>query len=100
MEIQVAQIEKEYLKSIDNEWQGFVKVTNDQNLVGRYEEKLSSLGDNYKKVSGEFKKDPNNILILESLIENLQRRLQLLKNIRQHIQELNQKNKSYETIII
>lgn len=100
LEAQIEQIEEEYLKNIKNEWNAFVKNTNDQNLIKRYEEKLSKLDISYKEVSKQFKKAPNNISILEELIKNLQRRLELLKSIQQHIKELNQKNKSYETIII
>jgi hypothetical protein len=100
LEVQVEQIEKEYLKNINKEWSAFVKNTDDQNLIKRYEEKLLKLDASYKEVFKEFKKDPNNISILEGLIKNLQRRLELLKNIQKHIKELKQKNKSYETIII
>ncbi|MFY0628810.1 MAG: hypothetical protein JXR05_00435 [Flavobacteriaceae bacterium] len=100
LEAQVEQIEKEYLKNIEKEWNAFVKNTDDQNLIDRYEQKLTSLDTSYKEISKQFKKATNNISILEELIKNLQRRLELLKNIQQHIQELNQKNKSYETIII
>jgi len=100
LEVQFKQIEKECLKSIDKEWKAFIEVTDDQNLIKRYKEKLQKLDDSYKEVSKQFKKDSNNISALENLIENLQRRLQLLKDIKEHIIELNQKNKSNETIYL
>lgn len=100
LEAQVEQIEKEYLKNIDKEWKAFIKVTDDQNLIKRYKEKLQKLDDSYKEVSEQFKKDSNSISVLENLIENLQIRLQLLRDIKEHIIELNQKNKSNETIYL
>jgi hypothetical protein len=100
LEIQVEQIEKEYLKNIEKEWKAFVKNTDDQNLIKKYEEKLRKLDVSYKEVSKQFKENSENISVLESLIENLQRRLQLLKDIQEHIKELNQKKKNYETIVI
>jgi hypothetical protein len=100
LEIQVEEIKKEYLKNIEEEWSAFVKSTDDQNLIKRYEEKLLKLDTNYTEISKQLKTDFNNISALEDLIKNLQRRLKLLKDIQEHLKELNQKNKSYETIII
>jgi len=98
--VQVKQIEKEYLKNIKTEWNTFVKLTTDKNLIEKYKEKLLNLDINYKEVSVQFEENPNNINILESLINNLQNRLQLLKNIKEHLKELNQKNTSNETIYL
>lgn len=100
LESQIEQIEKEYLKDIDKEWKAFIKITDDQNLIKRYKEKLQELDDSYKEISEQYSKDSNDISAIESLIENLQRRLQLLKDIKEHIIELNQKNKSNETIYL
>ncbi len=100
LEIQVEEIEKAYLKDIDKEWKAFIKITDDQNLIQKYREKLQELDDSYKEISRQYRKDVNDISVLESLIENLQRRLQLLKEIKEHIIELNQKNKSDETIYL
>ncbi len=97
---QVKQIEKEYLQNIDTEWNTFVKLTADKKLIKKYKEKLMNLDINYKEVSVRFEENPNNINILESLINNLQNRLQLLKNIKEHLKELNQKNTSNETIYL
>jgi len=96
---QVAQIEKNYLQQIDQEWEEFVKTANDPNLVKYYKDRLENLKKDYDKISSQFSKEPNNIIILEELIKNLQRRLELLKNIQKQI-EANKKNKRYETIII
>ena len=98
--MQVQQIEIEYLQNIKTEWENFVKLTDDKNLIKKYKEKLSALDIDYKEITKQFKIAPNNISVLEKLISNLQTRLRLLKNIKEHIQELNQKNISYETIII
>lgn len=97
---QVAEIEKTYLKQIDQEWETFVNTANDPELVTYYEDRLNRLKDDYDTISEQFNKEPNSILILEELISNLQKRLELLKNIQEHIQEINKKKKRYETIII
>lgn len=96
---QVAQIEKNYLKQIDQEWETFVRTAKDPELVKYYKDRLDRLKEDYDKISNQFSKEPNNIIILEELIKNLQRRLELLKNIQKQI-EANKKNKHYETIII
>lgn len=98
--VQVRKIEKEYLNQINKEWKSFVKLTKDKNLIQKYEEKLFNLNEDYKDISKQFEKDTNNVFVLENLIKNLQRRLQLLKDIQNHIKELNQKNTSYETIYL
>ncbi len=96
---QVAEIEKSYIKQINQEWDIFVKTANDPKLVNYYEERLDGLKEDYDTISKQFSEEPNNIVILEELIQNLQRRLELLKNIQEQI-ETNKKNKRYETIII
>lgn len=100
METQIETIEKEYLASIDVEWKRFINVANDENLIKRYRTKLDDLDNDYKEISKQFKTDTNNILVIESLVENLQTRLQLLKDIQEHINVLNQKTEPYETINI
>ncbi len=96
---QVAEIEENYLKQIDQEWKTFQVVAKDPNLVKYYKERLDRLKEDYDQISKQFSEDPNNILIIEELIKNLQRRLELLKNIQKQI-EANKQNKRYETIII
>lgn len=96
---QVAQIEENYLKQIDQEWKTFQAVAKDPNLVKYYKERLDRLKEDYDTLSERFSEEPNNILILEELIKNLQRRLELLKSIQKQI-ETNKQNKRYETIII
>lgn len=98
--VQVQQIEKEYLQNIKTEWNSFVKLTEDKNLIKKYKEKLSALDIGYIEITKQFKIAPNNISVLEKLIKNLQTRLQFLKDIQNHIKNLNQKNISYETITI
>mgnify|MGYP005989895763 CR=1 FL=1 len=97
---QIKQIEKEHLQNIDTEWNAFVSLTTDKKLIKKYEEKLLKLDINYKEVSLLFEKNPNNINILELLINNLQTRLQLIKSIKEHLKELNQKSTSNETIYL
>ena len=97
---QVAEIEKTYLKQIDQEWKTFLDSTNDPELIRYYEDRLEGLTKDYITISAQFKNDPNNILILEELIANLQKRLELLKNIQEHIQEIKKKKTRYETLII
>lgn len=98
--VEVKQIEQEYLKNIDIEWNRFLELTNDQKLIKNYEKRLKTLGENYQQLSTQFQANPNNISLLEELISNLQRRLQILKEIQDHIKKLNQNPKSYETIVI
>lgn len=98
--VQVKQIEKEYLNNIHKEWNEFVALTNDKNLVANYKEKLTALDIRYKETIKQFNLSPNNISVLEKLIKNLQTRLQYLKDIQDHIKNLNQNNISYETITL
>ncbi|OSY88988.1 hypothetical protein WH52_04825 [Tenacibaculum holothuriorum] len=96
----VKQIEDEYLQNIDTEWNRFIELTNDQKLISKYKVRLDKLSNEYSKISADFSKNPNNINILEKLINNLKYRLQILKDIKEHINLLNQKNNTYETIIL
>lgn len=100
LELQLKEVEKQYLENIEKEWQSFKALTNDEKLVERYEKELNELNADYQVISAQFKDDTNNITIIESLVENLQIRLQLLKDIQEHIKLLNQENGHYETIQI
>ncbi len=97
---QVKAIEKEYLQNIENEWQQFLAISKDSILIKKYETKLRGFDSEYHKITHQLQETPNNINILELLINNLQRRLELIKNIKEHIKELNQKNTSNETIYL
>ena len=96
---QIEAVEAEYLDNIHAEWINFVAATNDENLVKRYEQKLTDLDNDYQEISEAFKSDTNNILVVELLIANLQTRLELLKDIQEHINILNQKNEQNENTI-
>ncbi len=98
--VKIQHIEKEYLKNIETEWNTFVTLTTDRNLVEKYKEKLRRLDMNYRELSKQFAENINDINMLESLINNLQLRLQLIKDIKEHLKELNQKHTSNETIYI
>jgi|AntRauMFilla1563_2_1112583.scaffolds.fasta_scaffold16562_2 peptidoglycan hydrolase CwlO-like protein len=100
IELQMESIEKNYLISIDNEWNSFKEIATDTILIKKYEVKLKESKADYQKITSQLKAYPNNIQVLQSLIDNLQRRLQLIKNIKEHINELNQKNTSHETIYL
>lgn len=100
LEIQVSQIERQYLKQIEDAWQNFLSVTDDQNLIEKYRQKLKMLDQDYVEFSKNFQHNPNNLTSLENLIFNLQTRLQFLEDIVNHIHELNAQNKIYETIIL
>jgi len=95
---QMETIEREFLKNIDTEWQNFLMLAKDEKLVKRFEERLDNLDKDYQEVSQQFKENSNNILIIENLVENLQTRLQLLKDIQEHITILNKQNQDYEII--
>jgi len=92
LETQVEEIENTYLKNIEKEWKNFLIVANDKNLIQRFEQKLEELDSDYQEISIKYKKEPNNILIIEELIDNLSTRLQLLKDIQEHIHILNEAN--------
>jgi hypothetical protein len=100
LELQLKEVEQQYLENIEKEWQSFKALTNDTKLINRYEKELSELNDDYQIISVQFKENSHNILIVENLVNNLQRRLQLLKDIQEHIKLLNQENGHYETIQI
>lgn len=91
---QIEAVETEYLENIHAEWISFIALTDDDNLVKRYEKRLTDLDNDYQEISEAFKSDTNNILVVESLITNLQTRLQLLKDIQEHIKILNQKSRT------
>jgi hypothetical protein len=95
----IAQVEAEYLKNIETEWQQFLTITNDTILIKRFEKKLNELDVNYKEIAIEFKGNTNNIIVIEALVDNLQTRLQILKDIQAHIKILNQNNEPYENTI-
>ena len=69
------------------------------NVIYDFKEKLTDLDNDYQEISRSFKNDSNNILVIESLVENLQTRLQLLKDIQVHINILNQKTEQNENTI-
>ena len=100
VQIQVEMIEKEYLINTDKEWNSFIEIANDSVLVRKYREKLKESVTDYKKITQQLIENPKNTNVLESLINNLQRRLQLVKDIKEHLKELNQKNTSNETIYL
>jgi len=97
---QIKTIETEYLANIDKEWQSFLILTKDEKLVKRFEKRLEDLDTDYKEISQQYKGATDDIFIIEILIENLQTRLQILKDIQKHIKILNQqKNEQYENTI-
>ncbi|BAO76706.1 hypothetical protein [Winogradskyella sp. PG-2] len=96
---QIEAVESKYLEDIENEWESFVAITSDELLVARYKKRLDELDEDYQEISNQFKVDSNNILVIESLVENLKTRLQILKDIQEHIKILNQNNEQYEKSI-
>ena len=98
--LHVQQIETEYLKNINTEWNNFLELTDDEKLIEKYDEKLKGLSADYKVLSSKLNEKPNDINVLEALISNLQKRLQTLKDIQEHIKSLKQKKVTYETIVI
>lgn len=96
---QIEAVEAKYLEDIEEEWENFVAIADDAILVERFRKKLNALDADYHDISIQFKQDSNNILVIESLVENLQTRLQLLKDIQNHIKILNQINEQHENTI-
>jgi hypothetical protein len=96
---QVEAVEAEYLKEINAEWKNFVALADDEVLVARSKKKLDELDADYKSISIQFRANPNNIEIVELLIDNLQTRSQILKDIQEHIKILNQNNEQNEKSI-
>ena len=96
---QIEAVEAKYLKDIEKEWQSFVALANDERLVERFKVRLDELDKDYQEISSQFNQDSNNIVVIESLVENLQTRLKLLKDIQEHIKILNQNNEQNEKSI-
>lgn len=96
---QIKTVEAEYLEDIEAEWSSFIQLTDDERLVQRYKRKMNDLQLEYENISNQFVENPNNIQVLEALIENLQTRLKLLKDIQAHIKLLNEKNLNDENTI-
>lgn len=99
MVAQIEAVEAEYLQNIEIEWQNFLAIAEDEVLVERFRKKLDELDADYQDISIQFKEDSNNILVIEALVDNLQTRLQILKDIQKHIKILNQKNEQHESTI-
>lgn len=100
IQFQVEFFEKEYLSNINEEWEIFVVVARDTVLINKYKIRLKVSKIDYNKITKQLKEEPNSIYVLQSLINNLQTRLQLVKDIKAHVQELNQKNTTNETIYL
>ncbi|MCK5402072.1 MAG: hypothetical protein KAJ28_10610 [Flavobacteriaceae bacterium] len=98
IELQIKTIEQKYLVNIETEWQSFLVVATGENLIKRFEKRLNELDHDYQEISKDFKNDTSNIVIIEALVENLQTRLQLLKDIQEHIKILNQENEHETTL--
>ena len=96
---QIEAVETEYLQDIEKEWQNFIAIANDEVLIVRFKKRLDALDKDYQDISTQFKNDTNNISVIEALLENLQTRLQLLKDIQAHIKILNQKTEQNENTI-
>lgn len=96
---QIETLEATYLADIETEWQNFIAIAEDEVLVERFRKKLKELDADYKDIAVQFKTDTNNILVIEALVDNLQTRLQILKDIQKHIKILNQKSEPYENTI-
>ncbi|GAB4156917.1 MAG: hypothetical protein Tsb0033_08130 [Winogradskyella sp.] len=96
---QIEAVEAEYLKEINTEWENFVAIANDEVLVARFKKRLDALDRDYQSISKQFKSDANNIVVVEALVDNLQTRLQILKDIQEHIKILNQNNEQHEKSI-
>ncbi|WCO00760.1 hypothetical protein [Psychroserpens ponticola] len=96
---QIEAIEDKYLKDIDLEWGKFVAIAEDEILVERFKKKLAELDKDYQEISEQFKTDSNNIMVIEDLVNNLQIRLKLLKDIQSQIKLIDQKNEHYENSI-
>lgn len=92
--VEIQQIEKEYYKNIKIEWNKFVSLTDDQNLINKYQEKLKNLDFSYQEILIQYKADKNNLIVIEALIQNLKNRLQLLKGIQKHINLLNKEHEN------
>jgi hypothetical protein len=96
---QIDLIEEQYLKNIEFEWQEFISNTNDSTLIKRFDSKLKDLDKDYKKFTNQLKSNPDNTLVIQSLIENLQTRLELLEDIQTHIKILNSKPEDHEKML-
>lgn len=96
---QIEQVEAEYLKDIETEWNEFVSLTDDAHLIERFRNRLDDLDTDYNELSKAFLDNTNDIITVEALVNNLKTRLQILKDIQEHIKILNQKSEPYEKSI-
>lgn len=99
IETEIQAIEKKYLASIDKEWNNFLTIAKDEVLIKRFDKKLKDLDRDYQVFSEQFQNDKSNVLVIEALVNNLQTRLKLLKDIQEHINILNQKTEQHDNHI-
>lgn len=98
--LEVQKMEIECSKKIEDEWRVFLSLTKDKRLINSYQLKLSKLTKSYKNLIEKIKHSPNDVSALELLIENLQKRVEILNDIKNRINDINQKNITYETVVL
>lgn len=96
----MTRIETELLQKIDSTRNNINLKTIDPELLEIYDSKLNELATDYRKISEALQQHPNNIMLLEQLILNLQNRLSLLKSMESQSNSSNQKYEHHETIIL
>lgn len=99
LQLQLKDVEQQYLAHIAEEWERFKSLTNDERLISRYAQQLDALQADYQVLSVQFQEDANNIVIIEKLISNLQTRLQFLKDIQHHIKTLHKEIPRHENTL-
>ena len=85
-------VENYYLSSINNEFAGLEKTTENQQLLDDYLEKIGKLDDDYQRLTNELAKSGINGKTVNALITNLQLRLQLLLQLKDQLNELQTRN--------
>ncbi len=91
---QFTSIEQQYLNSIEQEYQNFRDLSSDPVLLKRYESQLDALKQEYNDLMQLIEENGREPYLTERLIDNLEKRLDLLRNIQSHIKILNEQNET------
>ena len=98
---EMKQIEDYYLTAINYELSSLEMTSENQVILDDYLDKIGKLTEDYKRLNKEFLVNGINEKTINSLITNLQLRLQLLVQLKDTLNEMqNSKNKENEKITV
>ncbi|SNR15281.1 hypothetical protein [Tenacibaculum jejuense] len=97
---EMKKIEDYYLTAINYEIASLNETQNNKALLDEYFEKISKLDTDYKRLNQKLKKEGITNKTINSLITNLQLRLQLLIHLKDQLNDLQTKENNNESIVI